>query len=137
MLYHLREFQVKTSKRLCFTDITAEVSAIVRESGIGQGKVVVFVPHTTAAVTINENADPDVVHDLETIFQRLVPYQKGYRHGEGNSDAHMMTTLTGASETLLIHRGKLLLGTWQSLYLAEFDGPRHRRVVVQVEGLQS
>ncbi|WP_243138184.1 secondary thiamine-phosphate synthase enzyme YjbQ [Heliorestis acidaminivorans] len=129
-----QEITVKTPRRLSFVDITKDIARVVKESAVTEGTVVIFVPHTTAAVTINENADPDVLTDLTTIFQRLVPNLREYRHIEGNSDAHMMATLTGSSETLLVHQGKLFLGTWQSVYFAEFDGPRQRRVVVQVQG---
>ncbi len=113
-------------------DITEEVRAFVRESGTQSGIAVVFVPHTTAAVTINENADPDVVHDFTKALAKIVPWQDGYRHMEGNSAAHLKASMMGFSETVLIENGKLLLGTWQGIYLCEYDGPRPRRVYVKV-----
>ncbi len=114
--------------------MTAEVRRRVRDSGVEEGLVVVFVPHTTAAVTINENADPDVVRDMVMELNKIVPFDDGYRHGEGNSAAHIKSTLVGASETLLISNGEPVLGTWQGIYFCEFDGPRRRRLLVQVVG---
>jgi secondary thiamine-phosphate synthase enzyme len=115
-------------------DITGRVAAVVRESGIKQGTCHVFVPHTTAAVTINENADPDVPRDILAALDRIVPLSEGYRHAEGNSAAHIKASLFGASLNVLIDDGALLLGTWQSLFLCEFDGPRTRNVLVKVIG---
>ena len=125
---------VKTSGRFEMIDITGRVAAVVRESGIKQGTCHVFVPHTTAAVTINENADPDVPRDILTALDRIVPLSEGYRHAEGNSAAHIKASLFGASVNVLIDDGALLLGTWQSLFLCEFDGPRTRNVLVKVIG---
>lgn len=133
MLYQ-QEFTVQTSARLAFVDITQEIKMAVAETGIKEGTVLIFVPHTTAAVTINENADPHVIQDMKEILQRLVPWEGPYRHAEGNSAAHMMASLLGSSETVIIHEGRLLLGTWQGIYLAEFDGPRQRRVLLRVHG---
>ncbi len=123
--------QVQTSKRVELQSITSEVRAAVRQSGVQNGLCVVYVPHTTAGVTINENADPDVVKDLETIMERLVPADDGYRHGEGNSDSHMKTTMVGPSVTMIIENGDLLLGTWQGVFFCEFDGPRTRSCYIK------
>ena len=125
---------VKTSARFEMIDITGRVAAVVRESGIKQGTCHVFVPHTTAAVTINENADPDVPRDILAALDRIVPLSGSYRHAEGNSAAHIKASLFGASVNVLIDDGALLLGTWQSLFLCEFDGPRTRNVLVKVIG---
>jgi secondary thiamine-phosphate synthase enzyme len=129
----LDSFVVRTRSRNELIDITQEVKRIVSGSGVRNGLVTVFVPHTTAAVTINENADPSVVHDLLTGLSDLAPANlPKYRHAEGNSDAHIKASLLGASETLIISEGNLVLGTWQGLYFCEFDGPRTRSVHVQV-----
>lgn len=117
-----------------FVDITARVKQIVRESGIDEGLCVAFCPHTTAAITINENADPDVVHDLKLALEDIFPDRRDFRHAEGNSAAHLKSSAIGASETLLISNSSLVLGTWQGIYFCEFDGPRHRKVYVQVVG---
>ena len=130
------EFSLRTSTRNQMLDISSEVAGIVDQSGIQDGDVTVFCPHTTGGVTINENADPDVVHDLLLTFAELFPQQRpGYRHCEGNSDSHCKSSLVGGSEQVLIQAGRLVLGTWQSVYFCEFDGPRTRRVVVQVKGV--
>jgi len=123
---------VSSSKRVEMIDITAQVAAAVRANGIQDGLVVLFVPHTTAAVTINENADPDVCRDLVMELNKIVPFEDGYRHLEGNSAAHLKSTLVGASETILIHDGSLQLGTWQGIYFCEFDGPRRRQLQFKV-----
>jgi secondary thiamine-phosphate synthase enzyme len=116
-------------------DVTGQVQAAVREAGVDNGDVLVFCPHTTAAITINENADPDVVHDLLWALDEAVPRSNArFRHSEGNSDAHCKSSLVGCSEQVLIKDGSLVLGTWQALYFCEFDGPRSRRVIVQVRG---
>jgi len=125
-------FTIKTSARFEMIDITGRVAALVRESGIKQGICHTFVPHTTAAVTINENADPDVPRDILTALDHIVPLSKSYRHAEGNSAAHIKASLFGASQTLLIEDGTLVLGTWQSLFLCEFDGPRTRKVLIKL-----
>ena len=125
--------EVNTHRRCELLDVTNEVAGVVRDSGVGRGAVVVYVPHTTAACTINENADPDVKHDLLLTLAELVPQDRpGYRHGEGNSDAHTKASLLGFSQTVLIEKGRLVLGTWQGIYFAEFDGPRSRRMCVRV-----
>lgn len=131
----MHSFEVPTRQRNEFVEITAEVRQAVRGSGIQQGWCVVYCPHTTAAITINENADPDVVHDMLLWFERTIPKdQRGFRHGEGNSDSHIKSSLVGASATVLIERGDLVLGRWQGVYFCEFDGPRRRTVQVQVLG---
>lgn len=117
-----------------FVDITARVRQIVRESGIEEGLCVVYCPHTTAAITINENADPDVVHDLKLALDDIFPDRRDFRHAEGNSAAHLKSSAIGASETIPVSGGAMALGTWQGIYFCEFDGPRHRKVYVQVVG---
>ena len=116
-----------------FLDITGQVQKAVRDSGVSEGTALVFVPHTTAAVTINENADPDVLHDLRLAMAALVP-KLSYRHGEGNSPAHLKSSLFGCSQLVPIVGGKLALGTWQGIYFCEFDGPRRRNFQVVVQG---
>ena len=114
-------------------DITHDVAAAVRESGIAEGHVTVYVPHTTAGVTINENADPDVVHDVLAALDLAVPWrQEFYRHGEGNSAAHVKSSMVGCSAVVPITGGRMMLGTWQAVFFCEFDGPRRRTVVVTV-----
>lgn len=116
-------------------DITSQVAEVVIESGIQNGTAMVFCPHTTAAITINENADPDVQHDLLLTLEELLPKNRpGYRHCEGNSDAHVKTSLVGSSELVMIQDGRLTLGTWQSVFFCEFDGPRSRSVHIQIAG---
>jgi secondary thiamine-phosphate synthase enzyme len=130
-----KEFRVSTRHRAEMIDITGQVQAAVREAGVQNGDVVVFCPHTTAAITINENADPSVVHDILLALDEMLPRSNpGYRHSEGNSDAHGKSSLVGCSEQVLIKDGGLVLGTWQAIYFCEFDGPRSRRVIVQVRG---
>lgn len=125
-------FGIRTSQRTCMEDITAEVQNLVRESKVQNGLCIVFIPHTTAAVTINENADPDVVRDFIMEMNKIVPFSDGYHHMEGNSAAHIKSSMMGFSETIIIEDGRLLLGTWQGIYLTEFDGPRSRKVVVKI-----
>lgn len=120
--------QVRTSKREEFIDITREVASFVAESGVEDGAVLVFCPHTTAAVTVNENADPDVCRDLIDGLARVAPRSAGWRHAEGNSDGHLKTSLVGPSVLVPVEGGRLQLGTWQGIYFAEFDGPRTRSV---------
>jgi len=130
-----KEFHVSTRSRTEMVDVTHQVQAAVHEAGIRSGETIVFCPHTTAAITINENADPDVVHDVLLALDEVVPRSNpGFRHSEGNSDAHTKSSLVGCSEQVLIKDGTLVLGTWQAIYFCEFDGPRSRRVIVQVRG---
>ncbi len=127
--------EVRTQQRNQFVEITSQVRRVVAESGIRSGMCLVYCPHTTAAITINENADPDVVHDMLLWFERTIPQiQTGFRHGEGNSDSHIKASLVGPSVTLIVERGDLVLGTWQGVWFCEFDGPRTRKVHVQVVG---
>ena len=123
---------VKTDKHTQMKDITAQVRAAVHQSGVKDGLCVVFTPHTTAAVTINENADPDVVRDLNMELGKIIPWEDGYHHIEGNSAAHLKSSLVGASEHIIIEDGRLLLGTWQGIYFCEYDGPRSRKVIVKI-----
>ena len=119
---------VKTRSRTEMIDITDDVQAALREAGVRDGFCMVFVPHTTAAVTINENADPTVKDDMLKVINKIIPWDDGYRHLEGNSAAHIKSTLVGASELVAVAGGKLQLGTWQGLFFCEFDGPRRRKV---------
>jgi secondary thiamine-phosphate synthase enzyme len=125
------EIEVRTQAHLEFQDITSRVQKAVADSGVQEGVCHLFAPHTTAGLTLNENWDPDVRGDLVRALEAMVPGVP-FRHGEGNSPAHLMSTLVGSSETLLVQRGQLLLGTWQGVYLVEFDGPRRRRVAIKV-----
>jgi secondary thiamine-phosphate synthase enzyme len=127
-----KTLSVRTRTRTSFVDITAEVRRAAAELGVTDGAVLVYVPHTTAAVTINESADPDVARDIGAKLSELVPASGGYRHAEGNSDAHVKSSLIGCSETVLVRGGQLVLGTWQGVFFCEFDGPRTRNVVVGV-----
>lgn len=132
----MHSFEVRTRDRRDMVEVTDEVRKVIRASGVAEGFCVVYCPHTTAAVTVNENADPDVVHDLLLWYGKSVPNeQPGFRHAEGNSDSHIQCTLVGPSQTLLISRGGLVLGRWQGVFLCEFDGPRIRRLHVQVIGV--
>jgi len=127
------KLEVSTRANTELVDITAQVAEVVRESGVKEGVCYLFVPHTTAGITLNENWDPTVRHDiLLTLNDRLVPPDPRHRHTEGNSPAHIKATLCGASATVFVSKGQLQLGTWQGIYLAEFDGPRRRRVWVKV-----
>ncbi|HNX98077.1 MAG TPA: secondary thiamine-phosphate synthase enzyme YjbQ [Candidatus Aminicenantes bacterium] len=124
----LCRLEVASSSSLEFIDITPRILQAIREWDLREGIVVATTPHTTAGVTINENADPDVRRDLAAFFQQSVPAEPYFRHGEGNSPAHILSSLVGASETLIVHEGRLVLGTWQAVYFCEFDGPRRRTV---------
>jgi len=123
--------QVRTHQRKEFVDITREVTDCVRKARIGRGTCTVFVPHTTCGLTINENADPSVTDDILRTLCSLVPESGRYRHAEGNSDAHIQSSLTGHSLHLIVEESRLMLGTWQGIYLCEFDGPRNREVWVK------
>jgi len=124
--YRLQTVTVATSARVEMIDITSEVIEALRQEKVSEGIAVVFVPHTTAAVTINENADPDVVRDILAETGKIVPFDDHYKHGEGNSAAHIKTCLVGPSLTLIVSGGRPVLGTWQAIYFCEFDGPRTR-----------
>lgn len=125
---------VETQKRETFKDITKAVQDVVTQSGIKTGQVTLFVAHTTAAVTINENADPDVETDIVYALRKNYPKLKAFRHMEGNSDAHIKSSLIGNTQVILIESGRLKLGTWQGIYFCEFDGPRTRTLHMQVMG---
>jgi secondary thiamine-phosphate synthase enzyme len=122
---------IRTTARCEMIDITDRVAALVKESGLQDGICCLFVPHTTAAVTINENADPDVPRDILAALDRIVPLADRYRHAEGNAAAHIKTSLFGVSQTIFIEEGRLVLGTWQSIFFCEFDGPRTRKILVR------
>ena len=124
--------EIKTSKRMEFIDITERLNSFIRSSGIKDGICFIHVPHTTAAVTINENADPDVTNDIISKLTRLIPSSDNYAHIEGNSDAHIKSSLFGQTLNLMIEGGKLLLGIWQGVYFCEFDGPRTRKVYLKL-----
>jgi secondary thiamine-phosphate synthase enzyme len=127
----MKEINVSTRSRSQFVNITSQVAKAVAEMGVKDGVVTVFVPHTTAGVTINENADPDVTADMSDALDRMVPWEAGYRHGEGNSAAHVKASMMGSSVQVILEKGQLQLGTWQSIYFCEFDGPRSRNVWVK------
>ena len=128
------EISVKTSSHTQFIDITSKVSEVLQKTGIKDGICTVFTPHTTAGITINENADPDVPRDIIREMEKVVPLNDGYAHIEGNSAAHIKSSLFGCSETVIIRNGTLMLGTWQSVFFCEFDGPRNRKVWVEIIG---
>ena len=131
----MRSFTLSTSKRNEFVEITAEVRRAVRDSGTETGICVVYCPHTTAGVTIQENADPDVVRDMLLWLNSHIPKDvPGFRHAEGNSDSHLKSSLIGVSATIIVENGDLVLGTWQGVYFCEFDGPRTRTVQAQIIG---
>ena len=125
-------FGVKTGQYSAMIDITREIQTIVKSSGVRSGICVIFIPHTTAGITINENADPDVVRDFLMEVNKVVPLEDGYYHKEGNSAAHIKSSMMGFSQTVIIEEGRLMLGTWQGIYFAEFDGPRIRKVHVKI-----
>jgi secondary thiamine-phosphate synthase enzyme len=133
----LQQFVTSTRARREFVDVTARVQDVVRQSQVADGVCLVYSPHTSAGVTINENADPDVLSDLLGAFDDLLGDERRFRHGEGNSGAHALTSLVGPSVTLPVHDGRLVLGQWQAIYLCEFDGPRERTLQVQVLGDRS
>lgn len=130
----LFQFEVKTSARTQMIDITSEVRKFIVESGIKEGLAVIHIPHTTAAVTINENADPDVQKDMTKFMDRLIPHENWFAHSEGNSDSHIKSSLFGCDQTIIIEKGQMLLGTWQGIYFCEFDGPRSRKVLIKIMG---
>ena len=130
-----KDFSISSKHRNQMIDITSQVSSVVSQSGITNGDAIVYCPHTTAAITLNENADPSVSHDVLSTLAEIVPHHRpGYRHSEGNSDAHCKSSLIGCSEQILIRNKTLLLGTWQGIFFCEFDGPRSRKVYVQIRG---
>ncbi len=127
----MQSLSIRTQKHTQFLDITSQVQAAVAGSGMKDGVITVFIPHTTAGITINENADPDVVSDMAEALGNAIPWEAGYRHSEGNSAAHVKASLMGSSVQVIVEAGILRLGTWQAIYFCEFDGPRLRNVWVQ------
>jgi secondary thiamine-phosphate synthase enzyme len=130
MMTATAEFRVKTQRRTQFISITQEIATVVAKNNWLDGVVTVFVPHTTAGITINENADPDVARDMESFSDEWIPQSKKFRHSEGNSDAHIKASFYGSSVQVIVRNGKMWLGTWQGIYFCEFDGPRDRKVFV-------
>lgn len=128
----VQQIEISTHNRQSFQDITAEVQALVERSGAEEGICFLFCPHTTAGLMLNENWDPDVLHDLAIGLDDVAPQRADYQHSEGNSAAHLKSALVGASQFILVSGGRLVLGTWQGIYLAEFDGPRRRKVLVKI-----
>ena len=128
----MEQLSLRTSGRACMVDITREVQQVVTQSGVQDGFCIVYVPHTTAGLTINENADPTVQSDIIAELDKVIPWRDGYEHMEGNSAAHIKASLMGPSHTVLVNGGRLMLGTWQGIYFCEFDGPRQRKVWVKV-----
>lgn len=128
----VKALNIKSRSKTEFIDITDDIQIVIKESGVNDGICHIYVPHTTAGITINEGADPSVKRDILACINRLIPFEGDYQHMEGNSAAHIKSSLVGVSQSVLIEDGKLLLGTWQSVYFCEFDGPRHRRVIVKI-----
>ena len=126
---------IETNSKFDIINITNKIQAYIDKSNINSGIAVIFIPHTTAGVSINENADPDVLKDLKQIFNKVIPENDNYKHFEGNSQAHALSTLTSASITVIIENGKLVLGTWQSIYFMEYDGPRQRKAHIKIIGI--
>ena len=128
----IKTINIKSSKRIEFIDITEKINSIIMQSGIVEGACFISVPHTTAALTINENSDPDVLLDILNKTCKLIPRVEGYAHSEGNSDSHLKSSLFSPSHSLIINENKLLLGIWQAVYFCEFDGPRNRHVYIKL-----
>jgi len=128
----IRRLEIATSSRAQMVDVTREVQQAISESGVQEGFCHIYVPHTTAGIAINENADPSVAQDILAVLEKIAPRGGSYRHLEGNADSHVKASIVGSSETVLIEGGRLVLGTWQGLFLCEFDGPRRRRLLVEV-----
>ncbi len=129
----IKKISVRTFKHEQLIDITSEIRQFAKDSNISEGKITIFIPHTTAAVTINENADPDVQHDLIIAMSKISPDLPEFKHMEGNSDAHTKSSIVGCSQDIIISEGKLLLGTWQGIYFCEFDGPRTRTAIIRID----
>jgi secondary thiamine-phosphate synthase enzyme len=127
----VRYINVRSRSRIEFIDITEMLQDVVKESAIEKGVCYLYVPHTTAGITINEGADPSVQRDIQNTLSRIIPHELNYAHREGNADAHIKSTLVGTSVNVIIDEGKLLLGTWQSIFFCDFDGPRHRRIAIK------
>ncbi len=124
--------EVKTARRVEFIDVTSLIQGLVKKEGLKDGLCVIYVPHTTAGITINENADPSVVADIQNALERMVPERVSYQHLEGNAPAHVKASIVGSSVSVLVEEGRLLLGTWQGIYFCEFDGSRRRRMIITV-----
>ena len=127
----LKEFSIRTNQQIEFVKITGQVQKLLDESGVQEGICHVYIPHTTAGITINEGADPDVVRDMTMELNKIVPFEDGYLHAEGNTAAHIKASMMGSSVGVIIESGKLVLGTWQAIFFCEFDGPRTRRVLIR------
>ena len=132
----LKTISVKTSAQTEMVDVTSQVQSELSKSGIEEGRLTLYVPHTTAAITINEGADPAVKADILMVLNQMVPWKANYKHMEGNSPAHVKTSLVGAAETVLVSGARLVLGTWQRIFFCEFDGPRNRKLHLQIAALQ-
>jgi secondary thiamine-phosphate synthase enzyme len=132
----LKTISVKTSAQTEMVDITSQVQSELSKSGIEEGRLTLYVPHTTAAITINEGADPAVKADILMVLNQMVPWKANYKHMEGNSPAHVKTSLMGAAETVLVSGARLVLGTWQRIFFCEFDGPRNRKLHLQIAALR-
>lgn len=128
----IHRLEVATSSRAQMVDVTREVQRAVSENGVQEGFCHIYVPHTTAGIAINENADPSVAQDILAVLEKMAPRGGSYRHLEGNADSHVKASIVGSSETVLIEGGRLVLGTWQGLFLCEFDGPRRRRLLIKL-----
>jgi len=126
------EIRVNSSKTTEFIDITSKVQAIVSKSKVKEGLCIVYCPHTTSGITVNENADPSVKEDIRNEMDKIIPWDDNYRHMEGNSAAHIKSSITGFSKVFIVHNNKLVLGTWQGIFFTEFDGPRTRKIFVKV-----
>ena len=131
----LKTISVKTSAQTEMVDVTSQVQSELSKSGIEEGRLTLYVPHTTAAITINEGADPAVKADILMVLNQMVPWKANYKHMEGNSPAHVKTSLMGAAETVLVSGARLVLGTWQRIFFCEFDGPRNRKLHLQIAAL--
>ena len=129
----MKTFSITTSERVDLVEITSQVAQEVTKSGVVTGTVTTFVPHTTCGITINESADPDVARDIKMHLTKLVPQDGAFRHYERNSDSHIKTSMIGSSENIFIENGKLVLGTWQGIFLCDFDGPRTRKVYIKID----
>jgi len=127
-----KKISLKTNDRVEFVDITSKIQNAVKKTGVDSGLVMIHIPHTTAAVTINENADPDVAADIKKEVNKIIPFDDNYAHLEGNSAAHIKSSLFGVDQTVIIKNKKLLLGTWQGIYFCEFDGPRSRNIYLKI-----
>ncbi|MDD3520482.1 MAG: secondary thiamine-phosphate synthase enzyme YjbQ [Actinomycetota bacterium] len=128
----MKIIDIKTFQRVDFINITGEIEKIINDSKVDNGLVCLFVPHTTASLTLNENADPSVKNDIKSKLENLIPKNDNYTHAEGNSDSHLKSSIFGASLTLIISRGRPVLGTWQGIYYCEFDGPRNRKLYIKI-----